>query len=104
MDQPFLSIFPSTFNPMENCYEEFKENGVLIASANIIYSESLAYIMNLEVKDKGKGHGRRIIESLLKNYEVMGVATKDSVEFWKALGATLNDHRDFVIKRRETCV
>lgn len=101
MEKPLISIFPSTFSPLKDCYKEFFKEGVLIASANIIFSQSSVYIMNFETKEKNKGYGRYVIETLLKDYDILGVATKASLVFWGKMGAVFDDYREFIIKRRE---
>lgn len=68
------------------------QEGKVIATAIIEVKESEAYLFNIEVFDKRKGHGRKIIKQLMEhfNLELLKGASSSTFEaylFWQSLGA-----------------
>lgn len=82
-----------------------KEIGIVRVEDDIV-ENGIGYIFGLEVFEKNKGYGKKIIEKIFKThtsqYSFVGKATKTSKEFWVRIGAKFDgDDYDFILNKSD---
>lgn len=81
-----------------------KEIGIIRVEEDIL-DKGVGYIFGLEVFEKKKGYGKKIIEKVFELYPTQksfgGKATTTSKEFWSKLGAEFENDYDFVLNRNK---
>lgn len=103
--QNLSSIWGSLF-ALKNCYcytildSNCNTLGFLSLHKNV-YEEDEKYIQMFEVVEKGKGYGTKIMNYLLKFYNLSGLSTYSSVNFWKSLGASIDKSGHFILRRKK---
>lgn len=86
--------------PLGKCYpyriltSEFKEVGYILLRQDL-YTKHINYINMLEIKERNKGIGTKVVTQLKQNcYKIGGLATCDSLDFWKKQGAEIVDNQN----------
>ena len=78
---------------------KLKKSLGIIVTKNPIVDQNVCQIVMLEVFEKGKGHGKTIVDFLKSIKDISGFSLYSTVPFWKSCGAEVEENGKFYIRR-----